>query len=134
MNIYLDIDGVLLADMKIISRHADEFLQAVVSKYPTTTYWLTTHVWMGENVVSHSLAPYLREDTQSYLEKIKPTYWDDFKTDGIDFLQPFLWFDDDLFEEEKNVLKQHDALESHVMVDLVNKPDQLQNLIEKYFS
>lgn len=134
MNIYLDIDGVLLADMKTPSRYADEFIQAVVTKYPNSTYWLTTHVWRGENVVSQSLAPYLQPETQALLAKIKPTDWGEYKTDGIDFTQPFLWFDDDLFDEERDALKQHDALDSHVMVDLVSNPGQLQDLIVTYFS
>ena len=134
MNIYLDIDGVLLADVRTPSRYANEFIQAAVTKYPDSTYWLTTHVWRGEHVISYSLAPYVQPETQALLEKIKPTEWDEYKTDGIDFTQPFLWFDDDLFDEERNVLEERNALDSHVMVDLASNPDQLRELIAKYFS
>ena len=42
MNVYLDIDGVLLANEKSATNYADEFLQAVLAAYPDSTYWLTT--------------------------------------------------------------------------------------------
>ena len=82
MNIYLDIDGVLLVDVGKPAHFANEFLQAVLKKYPDSTYWLTTHVWNGEHVVSESLAPYLQADMQALLGKIKPTSWGKSKTDG----------------------------------------------------
>ena len=42
MNVYLDIDGVLLANEKSAANYADEFLKAVLAAYPDSTYWLTT--------------------------------------------------------------------------------------------
>ncbi len=129
MNIYLDIDGVLLADRATPAKHADEFLQAVLAKYPDNTNWLTTHVWNGENVVSQSLAPFLKPETQALLNKIKPTEWGEYKTDGIDFSQPFLWFDDDLFDGEREALELHDALACKIEVDLYRNPEQLKALI-----
>lgn len=134
MNVYLDIDGVLLADIRTPAYYADDFIQAALHKYPDSTYWLTTHVWNGEHVVHESLAPYLKPETQSLLEKIKPTTWGKAKTDGIDFTQPFLWFDDDLFDDEREALVQHNALESQVCVDLADNPRQLEELVKKYFA
>lgn len=43
MNIYLDIDGVLLANSNRAADKADEFLEAALTKYPDSTYWLTPH-------------------------------------------------------------------------------------------
>ena len=43
MNIYLDIDGVLLANDLNPANHAPEFLRYVLDHYPDSTYWLTTH-------------------------------------------------------------------------------------------
>lgn len=134
MNIYLDIDGVLLVDRATLAQHADEFLQAVLNKYPNSTYWLTTHAWNGENVISHSLAPYLAADTQALLGRIKVADWGDDKTDGIDFGQPFLWFDDDLFDGERKALEEHDALDSQVRVDLADNPAQLKEITEQLFT
>lgn len=133
MNIYLDIDGVLLANTGRPADYANEFLQAVLTSYPDSTYWLTTHVWNGEHVVGESLAPYLNAETQALIKKIKPTEWGDAKTDGIDFSLPFLWFDDDLFDDERGVLAQNDALNRHVLVNLYDNPSQLCELIELYF-
>ncbi len=43
MNIYLDIDGVLLANNLHPANYASEFLEYVLTSYPDSTYWLTTH-------------------------------------------------------------------------------------------
>lgn len=134
INNYLDIDGVLLANDRSAAAYADEFLQAVLAKYPDSTYWLTTHQWLGHNQAIQILSPFLRPETIKLLPKVKPTNWDSAKTDGIDFSRPFLWFDDDLFPEEKEALKAHDALSSHITVDLYRNPTQLKDLIDKYFS
>lgn len=130
MNIYLDIDGVLLANDREASRYADEFLQGVLSKYPNSTYWLTTHYWRDQNTTRLVLAPHLKPETIALLDKIKPTTWGDFKTQGIDFSQPFLWFDDDLFDEEREELEKHNALSSWIEVDLYKDENQLQQLTE----
>lgn len=130
MNIYLDIDGVLLIDIGVAANFADEFLQAVLQKYPDSTYWLTTHCWRGENRCIEVLTPALKPETIKLLKKVKSTEWDEFKTDAIDFSRPFFWFDDDLFPEEKAELEKHNALNSHVLVDLYKNPSQLQQLIK----
>lgn len=129
-NIYLDIDGVLLADIATPAQYADEFIQFVVSRYPASTHWLTTHVWLGENAISQSLAPYLSPETRALLSKIKPTEWDKWKTDAIDFSGPFLWFDDDLFPEERLVLEKNNALDGWVGVNLYKNPLQLEEIIQ----
>jgi len=134
MNIYLDIDGVLLADRATPAHYADEFLQAVLTGYPDSTYWLTTHAWNGENVISQSLKPYLAADTQALLGQVKVAEWDNDKTDGIDFSQPFLWFDDDLFDGERKALEEHGALGSQVRIDLAGNPRQLEQVTQQLFA
>jgi hypothetical protein len=130
MNIYLDVDGVLLANEKETARFADKFLQAVINKYPESTYWLTTHVWRGEHRINQVLAPYLKPETVIMLDKVKPTVWGEFKTDAIDFNTNFLWFDDDLWPEEKEVLESHGVINSLVMVNLSENPDTLADLTD----
>lgn len=129
MNIYLDIDGVLLIDEKHAAPHADEFIQRVLDKYPDTTYWLTTHNWHGENRAKEVLAPYLKPETAVLLDKIKPSEWKELKTDAIDFEQDFLWFDDDLWPEELKVLEANNATGRFVMIDLAKDPDMLKAII-----
>lgn len=115
-NIYLDIDGVLLANDKNPATHADEFIEYVVSNYPT--YWLTTHCKSKDNYAADLLSRYFSEETMKYIRQIKPTIWSTWKTEGIDFSKPFLWFDDDLFEKEREELLKHKVLENWIEVDL----------------
>ena len=130
MNIYLDIDGVLLANETHAANYADEFLQVVLEKYPDTTYWLTTHNWRGENRAKEVLAPYLKPETVKLLDRIKPSEWGELKTDAINFDEDFLWFDDDLWPDELKVLEQNEAVEHFMMVDLDKDPDLLKKLTD----
>lgn len=130
MNIYLDIDGVLLVNDSNAANHADEFLRAVIEKYPESTYWLTTHNRKGENRAKEVLTPHLKPVTVDLLDKVKPSEWKYLKTDAIDFDQDFLWFDDDLWPNELSVLERHEALQNFMMVDLQKDPDILKKLAE----
>ncbi len=130
MNIYLDIDGVLLANENNAAQHADEFLQHILNKYPDSTYWLTTHNWRGENRAIEVLSPVLKPETVELLKRIKPTEWGELKTDAINFEEDFLWFDDDLWPDELKVLERNNATGRMVMIDLNKDPDILKKLIQ----
>ncbi len=130
MNVYLDIDGVLLANEAHAANYADEFLQAILEKYPDSTYWLTTHNWSGENRAKEILAPHLKPETVKLLDKIKPTKWDELKTDAINFDEDFLWFDDDLWPDELKALEEHEAAEQFILVKLNEDPGMLKKLAE----
>ena len=130
MNIYLDIDGVLLANEKSAANYADEFLQAVLAAYPDSTYWLTTHNWRGENRTKEVLAPHLRPETVPLLDKIKPSVWNEMKTDGINFSEKFIWLDDDLWEDELKVLERHNTTDNFILIDLKKDPNQLKTIAE----
>ncbi len=134
MNIYIDIDGVLLANEIHTAPGANKFLRALLTKHPDSTYWLTTHCWRGENRCIELLSPFLQPETAALLPKIKPTEWGELKTDAIDFNQPFLWFDDDLLPDEAKVLRQHNALGNYVPVDLQSQATQLLELTRRFFS
>jgi hypothetical protein len=131
-NIYLDIDGVLLANERNQARYASEFLSYVLEHYPNTTYWLTTHC-KGDAMtpiehVGHLFDPNIVE----LMKKIKPTNWDVSKTDGIDFSKPFLWFDDDCFDFEREVLLKHGVFDNWIEVDLRKDQHQLQKFIKSF--
>lgn len=133
MNIYLDIDGVLLANENALAPHAEEFLNTVLDKYPNNIYWLTTHCWRGENRAAKVLSPYLNPELANRLKQIQPTEWGEAKTDAIDFSQPFLWFDDDLYPDERAALEANDAIDSWINIDLAKDPDRLKYLTEHLF-
>lgn len=131
-NIYLDIDGVLLANERNQAQHAQEFLSYVLEHYPDTTYWLTTHC-KGDALTTIQHVGHLFDAvTVELMKKIKPTNWDIAKTDGIDFSTPFLWFDDDCFDFEQQVLIQHGAFENWIEVNLTKDEHQLQKFIHSF--
>ena len=130
MNIYLDIDGVILANDKQPAKYVKEFLKYVTDNY--TTYWLTTHCRDEENYVIPLLSRFLDRQTMEIVQKIKPTKWSTSKTEGIDFSKPFLWFDDYIFDFEKEDLINHDALKSWVEVDLSENVDQLLDFVHNF--
>ena len=121
MNVYLDIDGVILG-MESPLEDAIEFLMYLLENYPSNTYWLTTHVKDGENNTNHSLAGVYPDELVSQMYDVfKATDWGTLKTDAIDFSQPFVWFDDTLFTAEKQVLEQNGALGSYYKMDPSDK-------------
>ncbi|MFZ3009946.1 MAG: hypothetical protein WA030_02925 [Candidatus Microsaccharimonas sp.] len=123
-NIYLDIDGVLLANETNLAEGASDFIKYASDHFDV--YWLTTHCMHGDP--AHAIEYVLRattEDLRPYLERFKPTSWSLMKTEAIDFTKPFLWFDDDCYSGELIELKSHDALKYWIEVDLAKHPDQM---------
>lgn len=123
-NIYLDIDGVLLANEENLAIGAAEFIKYAVKHFDV--YWLTTHCMDG--TTEHAIGYLNRaseEDLRPWLEKFKPVTWSMKKTEAIDFSKPFLWFDDDCFSGEKIDLQEYDTMNSWIEIDLRNVPDQM---------
>lgn len=129
MNIYLDIDGVLLANTNNAANFANDFLELILTRWPDSTYWLTTHYWRGEDTTAQVLKPVLKPDVFKLLSHVKPTTWKELKTEGINFKQPFLWYDDDLMPDEKAVLEHFDALGCFRHINLDRDPNQLMDEI-----
>jgi len=134
MNIYLDIDGVLLANEKHPALGAKEFIKYVLTNYPDTTYWLTTHCQGDASRPIRDVGHLFDNETVELMKKIKPTIWLDSsaKTDAIDFSQPFLWFDDDLFAKEREALLSHGVLENWIEVDLMKDPNTLNKFLHSF--
>lgn len=112
LNIYFDIDGVLLGT-KSPKKDVIKLLRYCLCKYPNSTYWLTTHCKSGENKTNFVLRD---EFPDSLVEQIYntflPTDWEVLKTDAIDLDSDFIWFDDNLFESERNILEKYLVLDS----------------------
>ena len=133
MNIYLDIDGVLLQKDGTLAEYFEEFLEFFVSKHDV--FWLTTHCRGGENNAIRHITQYneINERSLDLLQKIKPTDWDVLKTEGIDFSQDFVWFDYNFLEAEKKELLKQDAYSRFHQVNLIENPDQLRAIKELDF-
>lgn len=118
MNIYLDIDGVLVGT-KSPREDVISFIRYILEHYPDSTYWLTTHCKGGVN----RSAEWLRmndfpTDLVDEMDRIiKPTDWGVMKTEAIDMDQDFIWFDDLLFETERRILEAHYVLEDFYKMD-----------------
>lgn len=125
MNIYMDIDGVLLANESNLTEGASEFIKYLAENF--TVYWLTTHCMHGDGTWAVKYVDRTtEEDLTPWLNKFKPTTWSLKKTEAIDFSEPFIWFDDDCFSGEKLDLQEHDALNSWYEVNLQKYPNQLK--------
>jgi len=128
MNIYLDIKGVLLVNDKCMAKHAAEFVEYMVANYPV--YWLTTRCKGDAMFTVRFLEKFFDSKTIDTMRMIRPTNWETFKTEAIDFSTPFLWFDNYLLEEEKGILKQKNCFDSWICVDLKKDEDQLKKYIK----
>lgn len=130
MNIYLDIDGVILANDQQAANYVYEFLKYITDSYPV--YWLTTHCKGEASYTLAYLGRILDQKTLQITMKIKPTNWSLSKTEAIDFNVPFLWFEDDLFDFEKEDLIKHQALKNWIEIDLSKTPNQLLEIIDNF--
>jgi len=129
MKIYLDIDGVLLANEDNLSEGAAEFIKFAVDNFDV--YWLTTHCRHGDpNRAIEYVQRTTNENLRPWLEKIKPVVWDFKKTEAIDFSQSFLWFDDDCYVGEREELYSNAVFDSWIEVDLYKHPNQLKHEIK----
>lgn len=134
MNIYLDIDGVLLTKDHKAASFAPDFIEYVINNYPETTYWLTTRCQGDASKPVREIKDFFDNETVKMLEKIKPTTWleSPLKTEAIDFDVPFLWFDDYAFDADRRVLEERGVFENWIKVDLVKDPDQLGKFVTSF--
>lgn len=118
MEVYIDIDGVLLTKTLGVPKYGKELIHFLTNTYDC--YWLTTHCRGGENKAIQYLSMYYDQDTIEQLKCVKMTDWMDKKTEGIDFSSRFIWLEDYPFESEKKDLDMKGCLSSLVLVDLKN--------------
>ncbi len=118
MNIYLDIDGVLLGtaspieDVRSLTEH-------ILRLYPGRVFWLTTHCSSKENRCSDWLRRGgFPEDLVRRLEAgVRPAHWRTWKTEAIDFSQPFFWLDDGPLQGEIRRLEERGARSGLILMD-----------------
>ncbi|HHT9139093.1 MAG TPA: hypothetical protein ACFYEK_17860 [Candidatus Wunengus sp. YC60] len=127
MNIYLDIDGVILANDLQPAKHAKEFIKYITDNH--TVYWLTTHCHGDADYTVNFINRLFDVETISMLKKIKPTDWKTFKTEAINFSSTFIWIEDDLFDVEKEYLRKHNVFDRWIEVDLSKNLNQLLKII-----
>lgn len=130
MNIYLDIDGTMIhEDLSTrLGKPANglpEFLQAIQHH---NLFWLTTHCREGDPARPIEIMKRVTDESlHPIIESIKGTVWDTSKTQGIDWSQDFIWFDNEIaaYEWEKFA----DATENQQVIE-VNIRENHDHLIE----
>lgn len=125
INIYLDVDGVLITYEGTLAHHADRFLTMIMnSGHPV--HWLTTRCREGNAAhVVRALSRLVQPSTAELLSAIKPTSWTTSKLEAIDLHSPFVWFDDRLMQFEINELEDYGLRDCWVRIDLIAEPEQL---------
>lgn len=127
MKLYIDIDGVLLDyDSDSRADNAIELIEYITSEFDC--YWLTTHCKGDALPAIEYLSRYFPENTVQKLRKIKPTYWDEMKTEGIDFDSYFIWLNGYPLQTEMAVLKNFGASDSLIKANLKNEGELLRVL------
>lgn len=128
MNIYLDIDGTLIHEDRwdMANPAADGLDEFIIALRPHTAYWLTTHCRDGNpERVREIMKRYVPVELHADIDRIKPTTWDMMKTEGIDWSQDFIWFDNDISPFEWERIEQGSENQRAIEVNLKRNPKQL---------
>lgn len=125
-NLYLGIDGVILTRGIVPALHLNRFLKYVLNLY--TVSWLSSRCHGDSKATIRYLSQFLPKDTLALLNQIQPTAYRLDKTEAINMREEFFWIEPELFDSEKNTLKEYGKLASWIKLDLIKSPNQLLNL------
>lgn len=123
MNLYLDVDGVLLGkrspgDAEIVQAgYCQEFLEYVTSHFKC--YWLSSHTKDGdvEHLVDIIRTYTTDADILALCRKIEPARWNTLKTESINFNAEFIWIDDQPLAAELEEMRKHGVEDRMILVD-----------------
>jgi hypothetical protein len=128
MKIYLDIDGTLIHEdlTENYGKPARGLLRFLEALRGYDTYWLTTHCMDGDpENARRIMKKVVPEEYYKDIDRIKPTEWKDNKTEALDLDSDFIWFDNDIFEEEWKELERCKENQGVVQVDIKENPEHL---------
>jgi len=132
MNLFIDIDGVLLGKSPItqqplLANHAHQFLEFCLLNFDC--YWLTTHCKEGKNdSVVNYLTPYVDSETLSLVQQVIPTCFKTFKVEAL--FGDFLWIDDQPTAYEIQYLDDHQLLNRWIQVNTRKNINELASAIK----
>jgi hypothetical protein len=130
IDVYLNVDGVLLDDDSQPANYSREFLKYAVPNFDT--YWLTRRDKDSGFVVLRDLSKTFEPRIMHLISQIRPTRWSFAKTQAINFERPFLWFDDELVIHERLELIKYNALPNWVNVDLSRDENRLADFLVRF--
>lgn len=128
VNIYLDIEQVLILNDGHIVPHVKNFLKTITTH---NVYWLTANNGGNNEFELKRLVPLLDNDEINLISLINHCKWDMIRTDAIDFSQPFLWFTHSVDEFEMEDLQRHKCMVNLHIINCTVEPDALKSLAHK---
>lgn len=135
MNIYLDIDGTMIHENLAEPKAAEGLIDFLIALRLHQTFWLTTHCRDGNpdrpREIMKRFVPF---ELHADIDRIKPTVWDMNKTEGIDWTQDFILFDNDIGHFEAERFKTAGPDQQVVEVDLRSNPKQLIEITRDIFA
>jgi hypothetical protein len=119
MRLYIDIDGVLIAPVDgdgpfglALKEHVDEFLEWATLNFDC--YWLSGWAVYGNmSLINEKLLYWLPPVAKT----IKVARWGYLKTEALEG-RNWIWIDDELLDEEKEILEKHKLLDHFIHVDV----------------
>lgn len=131
MNLFIDIDGVLLGRSPITSKpalanDAHKFLNFCLDNY--RCFWLTTHCKGSADTALDYLSPYADEAFLTLAQKIQPTYFKTFKTEAL--FGDYYWIDDQPSAYEFQFLEETDALHRWLQINTRKNFDGLNEILK----
>jgi hypothetical protein len=121
VNIYLDISGTIITNCGKAAKHVVPFLESLVKNH--SPFWLST-LCHGDTLLAHEyLSRFFDAKDMEIIRQIPAAKWEKKKTDGIDFAQDFLWFDDGASEYDEQFLEDNGRKNNLIIVDHNKNPD-----------
>ena len=130
IDVYLNIDGVLLDGNLRPANYSREFLKYVVPNF--NTYWLSSRTKDNDFTLAKDLSSIFEPNIIQLLSRVRPTRWSFAKTQAIDFNKPFLWFDDELVIHERMELIKNNAMGNWIEVNLARDENRLEDLLVRF--
>ena len=128
MKVYLDIDGTLIHEdlTENYGKPAAGLEDFILALQTHELYWLTTHCREGDPTRAQEIVKRVTSpDIHRLIDDIKGTVWDVNKSEGIDWDYDLIWFDNEIFPEERARFDSVELDQQFIEVDLRSNPNQL---------
>jgi len=131
MNLFIDIDGVLLGkspenNKPALANYAKDLLEYSLGNFDC--YWLTTHCKGSAETAVDYLRAYADDEFLSLAEKIKPTNFKTFKVEAL--FGDFYWIDDQPTAFEFQYLDEQGLLDRWLQVNTRRDMNDLASIID----
>ena len=98
-DLYLDVDGVILYH-NVYNEWMLKFLSSARLAF-SRVFWLSCWTCNGDATTLLKWHPVFK-----MLEEYKPLVWKNLKTEAIDWSRPFLWIEDGVLPQEREIFNQ----------------------------